>query len=69
MANHQISVFSAFSLQMGSNAGQQLQSQWILWYAESRFRQALLVIHKATERDQGWMQCTLRDELVSGIFT
>ncbi|KAF8164789.1 hypothetical protein B0H34DRAFT_670799 [Crassisporium funariophilum] len=63
MADRQIRLFSVFSLQLGADAKLHSRLQEILWYAESRFRQALLVIHTAADRHQKWMQSALQDEL------
>lgn len=64
MADRQIRLFSPFSLQLGADSTQHTKLQEVLWYAESRFRQALLVIHTISDRHQIWMQSALRDELV-----
>ncbi|KAF8157947.1 hypothetical protein B0H34DRAFT_858828 [Crassisporium funariophilum] len=63
MADRQIRLFSVFSLQLGADAKLHSRLQEILWYAESQFRQALLVIHTAADRHQKWMQSALQDEL------
>ncbi|KAF8150124.1 hypothetical protein B0H34DRAFT_826383 [Crassisporium funariophilum] len=55
-AVRQIKLSSSFSYG-------RLRLQEILWYAELRFRQALLVIHTAADRHQKWMQSALQDEL------
>lgn len=62
----QIRIFNPFSLQLGADSDCHRELQTIIWYAESRFRQALLVFHDATEPKQRWMQTALRAELVSG---
>lgn len=65
MAYHQIKLFNPFSLQLGANQDQHRQIQRIIWYAESRFRQALLVCQEAPDPTQKWMQAALSKELVS----
>ena len=42
-----------------------MQCQRVVWYAESRWKQALIKISKADHRQSIWMQRTLQEELVS----
>ena len=44
MAFGMLSIFSLFSLQLGLNAPLHQQAQTTIWYAKSRFRQALIRI-------------------------
>ena len=64
MAPRMLSIFSPFSLQHGSNPQLHQRAQQIIWYAESRFRQALIKISQADHRRQAWMQSCLQEELV-----
>jgi hypothetical protein len=56
--------FNHFSLQLGSKKPLHQHLQAIVWYAESRFRQALIKISHADRQRQTWMQSCLADELV-----
>jgi hypothetical protein len=67
--NRQIKLFNPFSLQLGVDSDRHSQIQRIIWYAESRFRQALLMFHDAPDPVQRWMQAALRQELVSFAYT
>jgi hypothetical protein len=70
MAVRPLSAFSPFSLQVGANATLHAQAQEVVWYAESRFRRALIDTSKAEAdpRRQTWLQKCLRAELVRGIM-
>jgi hypothetical protein len=68
MANRQIRLFNPFSLQLGADSDHHRQIQQVIWYAESRFRQALVIFHDAPDPKQRWMQSALREELVSHTF-
>jgi hypothetical protein len=59
-----LNVFTPFSLQIGSNHHLHRRSQSIVWYAESRFRLALIEISKADSDRQVWMQMCLIEEIV-----
>lgn len=61
----QIRLFNPFSLQLGADHEHHLQLQRVIYYAESRFRQALLMFQDAPDHKQTWMQTALREELVS----
>ncbi|KAF8958977.1 hypothetical protein BDZ97DRAFT_1923289 [Flammula alnicola] len=63
MSRHVLAIFSPFSLQNGSTKSCHRLTQDIIWYGESRFRQALIVISKADAEMQRWMQYCLREEL------
>ena len=60
--------FSLFSLQHGSQETLHRQTQKIVWYAESPFRQALIKISEADNERQKWMQTWLHDEIVCILF-
>lgn len=64
MSNNILSIFNPFSLQSGPKNQLQQQSQEVIWYAESRFRRALLVISEQNVLVQKWMQKFLYSELV-----
>jgi len=64
MAYRQIKMFNPFSLQLGADSDHHRHIQRVIWYAESRFRQALLICHEAPDSQQRWMQATLWKELV-----
>lgn len=68
MADRQIRLFNTFSLQLGANSYQHREIQQVIWYAESRFRQALVIFHDAPDPNQRWMQSALREELVGHTF-
>jgi hypothetical protein len=57
-------LFSYFSLQWGSEEVLHHRTQLIVWYAESRFRQALIKISQADIRRQKWLQIYLKEEVV-----
>ena len=61
---HMLSLFHPFSLQVGSNEAVHYRTQQIVWYTESRFRQALIKISQADIQHQKWMQAYLQQELV-----
>ena len=56
--------FSHFSLQIGSTNKLHTRLQAIVWYVESRFRQALIKISRADHKQQQWMQWLLANEVV-----
>lgn len=64
MPSRTLSLFSLFSLQQGSKARDHRRIQEVVWYGESRFREALLHIIKAEDRHQQWMQHYLQEETV-----
>ncbi|KAF8955609.1 hypothetical protein BDZ97DRAFT_1764655 [Flammula alnicola] len=63
MSHNVLASFNPFSLQNGSKAKCHHRTQQIIWYGESRLRQALIVISKADAEAQAWMQHILREEL------
>jgi hypothetical protein len=65
MPGRTLHLFSPFSLKHGSNHKVHRQCQRVVWYAESRWRQALIKISKADVRHRSWMQRALQEELVS----
>lgn len=68
MPSRTLSLFSLFSLQQGSKTKDHRWTQEVVWYGESRFREALLHIIKAEDRHQQWMQHYLQEETVSMIM-
>ncbi|KAM6490261.1 hypothetical protein JOM56_014238 [Amanita muscaria] len=56
MSNNTLAIFNPFALQSGSNQAIHSLTQEIIWYGESRFRQALLAIYQANPERQRWMQ-------------
>jgi hypothetical protein len=61
-----IHTFDPFNLQQGSNKEWHVKVQRIIYYGESRFRQAAAtMIQTADNRRQRWMQQLLQQELVS----
>ena len=69
MSNIEITAFNPFALQSGPTTTDQGQEQEIIYYCESRFRQALLSMSKAPAIAQRWMQRCLQIELVCFLFT
>jgi len=69
MSYRQIRLFNPLSLEFGADSDQHRHIQQIVWYAESRFRQALVVFHDARDPYQSWMQAALWKEVVSGSQT
>jgi hypothetical protein len=65
MSYPQIRLFNPLSLQVGADGQQHRHIQNIIWYAESRFRQALLLCSEARDPLQRSMQTALWEELVS----
>jgi hypothetical protein len=63
-----IHLYNAFDLHLASDDGFHLKVQQLIVYSESRFRQALLIITKASQNDQKWMQINLQKEVVSDLF-
>jgi hypothetical protein len=59
-----IAPFDPFNLQRGSDERWHAKVQEIIYYGDSRFRQALADISLADHRHQGWMQSCLQRELV-----
>lgn len=68
-ASHSLKLFNPFSLQLGSGYVQHLGIQNRIYYAESRFRQALLKINRDNGRRRAWMQKALKAELASTHYT
>ncbi|KAF8965104.1 hypothetical protein BDZ97DRAFT_1813684 [Flammula alnicola] len=64
MSSHSIRTFNPFNLQHGSNKNWHIKVQEVIYYGESRFRQALAVITKSDGRHQEWMQRCLQRELM-----
>ncbi len=62
-----IRTFNPFNLQHGSDQEWHVKVQEIVYYGDSRFRQALAHISKADNRHQEWMQQCLQDELVCDL--
>ncbi|KAF8950436.1 hypothetical protein BDZ97DRAFT_1933983 [Flammula alnicola] len=63
MSHNVLASFNPFSLQNGSKEKCHHRTQQIIWYGESRLRQALIVISQADAEAQAWMQHILREEL------
>ena len=64
MSSPTIHTFNPFSLQHGSNQDMHAKVQEVIYYGESRCRQALNDMSKADVRHQAWMQRSLQQELV-----
>ena len=64
MPSPSIHTFNPFNLQQGSNQGVHAKVQEVIYYGESRCRQALADMSKADSRHQDWMQRSLQKELV-----
>src|ERR1700742_2825485 len=64
MSQIEITAFHPFSLQSSPSGAEQRREQKIVYYCESRFRQALLVISQASATAQQWMQQCLHVEVV-----
>jgi hypothetical protein len=69
MFQKSITAFRPFALKNGSKSADQARYQEVIYYGESRFRQALLLISRANYAAQKWMQSNLRAELVCPIFS
>ena len=65
MSGHTVQLFDPFNLQHGSNRDHHIKTQEVIYYAESRFRQALASISRADINMQSWMQKCLHQEVVS----
>lgn len=65
MSPSSIHTFDPFNLQQGSQQEWHIKLQEVIYYGESRFRQATASINTADGRRQGWMQECLQQELVS----
>ena len=65
MSPSSIHTFNPFNLQQGSQQEWHIKLQEVIYYGESRFRQATASINTADGRRQGWMQECLQQELVS----
>jgi len=68
MSSPSIHTFNPFSLQHGSNHDMHAKVQEVIYYGESRCRQALTDMSKAGARHQAWMQRSLQQELVCIFF-
>lgn len=64
MSFSSIRAFNPFNLQKGANPAWHLKVQEVIYYGESRFREAVAHISQADERHQFWMQQTLKREVV-----
>lgn len=64
MVPRAIHPFHPFSLQHGSKRQLHMEIQEAIYYAESRFRKACIVISRAPATDVRWMQKILNLELV-----
>lgn len=64
MSSASIRRFNPFDLQHGSDQQWHTKVQEVIYYGDSRFRQALADISKADSRHQLWMQRCLKEELV-----
>ncbi len=67
MSKRMLSLYSPFSLQLGSNRNLHRRNQQIIYYAESCFRVALVKISKSAHRHQQTLQHLLQQELVRGL--
>jgi len=56
--------FNHFLLQLAHKNLLHERLQGVVWYAESRLRQALIKISQADQQSQTWMQHILADEVV-----
>ncbi|KIM39385.1 hypothetical protein M413DRAFT_29535 [Hebeloma cylindrosporum] len=63
MSSPSIHAFKPFNLGHGSTQEVHVKVQEIIYYGESRFRQATAAMTKAEARHQGWMQECLKQEL------
>ena len=59
-----ISPFDPFNLKYASSNDRHIFIQEIIYYGDSRFRQALADMTKADDRHQMWMQGVLQHEVV-----
>jgi len=64
MPSASIRLFNPFDLQHGSDQEWHRKLQEVIYYGDSRFRQALADISKSDSRHHLWMQNCLKDELV-----
>jgi hypothetical protein len=64
MSNNTLTAFNPFALSSGSKQDDHLKMQEVIYYGESRFRQALIKISTAHADLQRWMQKWLQTELV-----
>jgi len=64
MPSASIRLFNPFNLQHSSDQQWHRKVQEVIYYGDSRFRQALADISKSDSRHQLWMQSCLKDELV-----
>ena len=64
MPSASIHLFNPFNLQHGSDQEWHRKLQEVIYYGDSRFRQALADISKSDSRHHLWMQKCLQDELV-----
>ena len=67
MPKSNIHAFSPFALQLGGSRRFHQLVQDAVYYGESRFRRALYKIIEAQEKDKGWMQRCLQQDLVRNI--
>lgn len=65
MSTSSIHTFDPFNLQHGSQKEYHVKLQEVIYYGESRCREAVPYIREANIRHQGWMQQCLKQELVS----
>lgn len=68
MSSQTIQPFNALSPNHASDRQKHVSTQEIIYYGESRFRQILTCISKATADRQQWLQQRLHRELVSDLF-
>ena len=68
MSQNFLCTFNPFNMRMGSNGVAQSEIQETIYYSESKFWQALLLISKANADNQKWMQQVLQLDLLSGKF-
>jgi len=68
MPSASIRLFNPFNLQHGSDQEWHKKLQEVIYYGDSRFRQALADINRSDSRHHLWMQSCLKDELVCDSF-
>ena len=64
MSHNIIRAFDPFNLKHGSSNEDHIYIQEVIYYGESRFRQALAEMTKADPCHQMWMQSVLQIEVV-----